>query len=321
MAETPRHHIAMWGAPGSGKTTLLAALSVALNRRDDDWKIVGQNPESSAYLTDMTSALTSGKEFPEASTILETYQWALIGPAPTGLFQRRSKRGSTMIGLTMVDAPGGHFAPGKRTGRPGGAEERQEELMANLTQSRGIVFLFDPIREFEVGDAYDHLHGPLNRLAEKMLESGQFEGGKLPHHIAVCITKFDDPRVLQTAQKQRLLSPDLDDKYQFPKVAVEDARELFRELSRVSATGSAEMVMNALDKFFHRDRIRFYVTSSIGFYLDQHTETFDWNDYLNLVPDEADKAALRIRGPVYPINVVEPMLWLGERLARQGRSR
>nr|WP_062337282.1 ATP-binding protein [Herbidospora sakaeratensis] len=317
--ESPRHHIAMWGAPGSGKTTLLAALSIALNRRDDDWKIIGQNPESTAYLTEMTSALTSGKEFPEASTALETYQWALIGPAQRSLFRRSSRRASTTIGLTMVDAPGGHFAPGKRTGRTGGAEERQEELMANLTQSRGIVFLFDPIREFEVGDAYDHLHGPLNRLAEKMLESNEFDGGKLPHHIAVCITKFDDPRVLQTAEKRGLI--ELDDKHRFPVVGSDEARDLFGQLSRVSATGTADMVINSLDKFFHKSHIKFYVTSSIGFYVNPHTETFDWHDYLNLIPDESDHAALRIRGPVYPINVVEPMLWLGERLARTGRPR
>ncbi|WP_030455002.1 ATP-binding protein [Herbidospora cretacea] len=317
--ESPRHHIAMWGAPGSGKTTLLAALSIALNRREDDWKIIGQNPESTAYLTEMTSALTSGKEFPEASTALETFQWALIGPAQRSLFRRQSKRASTTIGLTMVDAPGGHFAPGKRGGRTGGAEERQEELMANLTQSRGIVFLFDPIREFEVGDAYDHLHGPLNRLAEKMLESNEFIGGKLPHHIAVCITKFDDPRVLQTAQKRGLI--ELDDRHRFPRVGSDEARDLFGQLSRVSATGTADMVINSLDKFFHESHIKFYVTSSIGFYVNPQTETFDWNDYLNLIPDESDHAALRIRGPVYPINVVEPMLWLGERLSRQGRSR
>ncbi|MEW9530432.1 hypothetical protein [Microbispora sp. NPDC049125] len=315
----PGHNIAMWGAPGSGKTTLLAALFIALTRRNDDWKIVGSDPASSDYLIEKTSALSLGKIFPEASTALERYHWTLIGPAepPDARWSRRPRPATPpRIGISMIDAPGGLFSAGRR--RPGStpdgqADLRRRELLDNLVDSRGVVFLFDPIREFEVGDAFDHLHAPLTRLAERMLGSDDFRDGKLPHHIAVCVTKFDDPRVLETAEKRRLLSANPDDPYGFPRVSSEDARELFRELCEVSASGNADMVLNALDKFFHRDRIKFFVTSSIGFYVDPRTKSFDWHDYQNLLPEDEGED-LRIRGQVHPINVVEPMLWLGERL-------
>ncbi|MFF4777071.1 hypothetical protein ACFY05_29850 [Microtetraspora fusca] len=318
----PDHNISMWGAPGSGKTTLLAALFIALTRRNDDWKIVGSDPASSDYLIDRTNALSRGKVFPEASMTLERYHWTLIGPAPqkTGFWGRKAKPGPpARIGLSMIDAPGGLFGTGRRpaggVSAPDGAgDPRRQELLDNLERSRGIVFLFDPIREFTFGDAFDHMHAPLTRLAERMLASGEFTDGKLPHHIAVCVTKFDDPRVLETAEKRRLLTVDLDDPYRLPRVDSEDARELFRELCQVSASGNADMVLNALDQFFHPDRIRFFATSSIGFYVDRRTKRFDWDDFQNMVPGEADEDS-RIRGQLHPINVVEPMLWLGQRLA------
>ncbi|WP_433222062.1 hypothetical protein [Microtetraspora malaysiensis] len=307
----PDHNISMWGAPSSGKTTLLAALFIALTKRNDDWKIVGSDPASSDYLVEKTNALSRGKVFPEASTDLERYHWTLIGPAPqkTGPWSRKAKPGPpARIGLSMIDAPGGLFAPA------GPDNLRREELLDDLERSRGIVFLFDPIREFTFGDAFDHMHAPLSRLAERMLASGEFADGKLPHHIAVCVTKFDDPRVLETADKRRLLTVDLDDPYQMPRVASENVRELFHELCQVSASGNADMVLNALDQFFHPDRIRFFATSSIGFYVDQRARRFDWDDFQNLVPGEAGEGS-RIRGRLHPINVVEPMLWLGQRLA------
>ncbi|GIH69001.1 DEAD/DEAH box helicase family protein [Sphaerimonospora thailandensis] len=310
------HGISMWGAPGSGKTTFLAALSIALSRRNDDWKIVGSDPASTDYLIDKTSELSGGRVFPEASKVVERYHWMLIGPTTkkTRWWSRKPKLGAQpRIRINMIDAPGGLYASGGRTAE-GLADLRQRELLDSLTQGRGIVFLFDPIREFKVGDAFDHLHAPLTRLAERMLAADEMQDGKLPHHIAVCITKFDDRRVLDTAMGQHLINVEPDDPYGFPKVSDEDAPTLFRELCRISRNGHAELVLNTLGKFFHPDRIQFFVTSSIGFFMDRHRNVFDWDDSENLLPQEPGQG-LRVRGQVRPINVVEPMLWLGQRLA------
>ncbi|MEU6740700.1 hypothetical protein [Streptosporangium sandarakinum] len=317
----PDHNIAMWGAPGSGKSTLLAALYIALTMSDDDWRIVGSDPASSDYLIEKTNDLSRGKVFPEANMAMERYHWTLIGPAPrrTGFWGRKARPGPPpRIGIGMMDAPGGWYGAGRPAGGPstsdGPGDPRLQELLDNLERSRGLVFLFDPIREFISGDAFDHLYPPLTRLAERMLAIGELTDGRLPHHIAVCVTKFDDPRVLQTAETRGLLTVDADDPYQLPRVAGDDARELFRELCQVSASGNADMVLKSLDRFFHKDRIRFFVTSSIGFYVDRRTKTFDWDDFQNMLPGEADEDS-RIRGQLHPINVVEPILWLGQRLA------
>jgi hypothetical protein len=320
----PDHNIAMWGAPGSGKTTLLAALDIALTRKNTDWKIVGADPASIDYLIEKTMALSAGKAFPEASRALERYHWLLIGPEEprNGLWRRKAKSsGPPRIGISLLDAPGGWFGGRRRAPVDQETPLDQQVLLDNLVQSKGIVFLFDPIREFKVGDAFDHLHAPLTRLAGRVLGSEGSIGGKLPHHIAVCITKFDDPRVLATAERIGVLDIAADDPHDFPRVKDEDAPQLFQELCAISASGNADMVLNALDKFFQRDRIKFFVSSSIGFYLDQRTNVFNPEDFQNLIPEEPDPSApssgqgFRIRGQLHPINVVEPMLWLGRQLA------
>ncbi len=151
--------------------------------------------------------------------------------------------------------------------------------------------------------------------------------GKLPHHLAVCVTKFDDFKVLETARRLRLLDADPDDSFGIPRVSAADAKELFQQLCAVSASGNADMVLNAITRFFHEDRIRYFVTSSIGFYIHPKRMIFDIDDYQNLVPivskpaggqpaaGGASGSGLRIRGEVRPINVMEPMLWLGQRIS------
>ncbi|WP_307801905.1 hypothetical protein [Microbispora triticiradicis] len=318
----PAHDIAMWGAPGSGKTTLLAALDIALMRKDDDWRIVGSDPASSEFLIERTNALSTGKVFPEASQGLEHYHWTLYGPGERHRrrwWRRPGKPEPFEVGVGMIDAPGGLFSAGPRRldYGPDVLDDLRERMLNDLVKSLGIVFLFDPIREFERGDAFDHLHPPLKRLTERMRDLGRLTGGRLPHHVAVCVTKFDDPRVLETAEKMHLLAAEPDDPYGFPRVSHDDARDLFRQLCDLSANGNADMVLNALGRYFHPDRVRFFVTSSIGFYVHPQTKAFDWHDYQNLLPEDDD---LRIRGPIHPINVVEPMLWLGRRLAAEKES-
>ncbi|MCG5220388.1 hypothetical protein [Streptosporangium sp. KLBMP 9127] len=308
-----RPNIAMWGAPTSGKTTLLAALSIALLQRRSPWRIVGADDASTAFLKDKAAALSRGKEFPRATQAMDRYRWVLIGEGEQrdGLLRRRPKpTPAPRIGLNLLDPPGGVYGD-----EPDKFGTDQQELLDNLVGSKGIVFLFDPLREFERGDAFDYLYGALTQLAGRMLGSDGYTGDRLPHHLAVCITKFDEYRVLETAKELKLLVTDPEDPYGFPRIDDDDAVELFKWLCRISASGSAEMVLNALDQFFRRDRIKFFVTSSIGFYLDPRTNFFNPDDYQNLIPKPAEGVSFHIRGPVHPINVMEPIVWLGERLA------
>ncbi|WP_019629293.1 ATP-binding protein [Actinomadura atramentaria] len=313
----PEHNIAMWGPPGSGKTTFLAALHIALNRRQDGWKVVGANGPSTDALIRLTGSLATQGHFPAATRGIERYRWYLVGAAERAkrFALRRRPPQDVRIGLDLLD-PSGELFDQEHSGYAG----VHGELVDNLVNSRGIVFLFDPVREFEDGDAFDYLHGVLSQLANRMLESPEFADGMLPHHVAVCITKFDEIRVMETAEKLRLVTVDPDDPLGFPKVEEEDARDLFRALCGVSATGNAELVHNTLIQYFRPERVRFFVTSAVGFYVDPRVGRFDRDDYQNLLPEAESSKAVRVRGTIHPINVVEPLLWLGRSLAAAHRA-
>ena len=72
-------------------------------------------------------------------------------------------------------------------------------------------------------------------------------------------------------------------------------------------------MLESITRYFMPERVRYFVTSSIGFRLDRATRLFDEADFQNVDP-RAD-GGQRIRGPIYPINVVEPVLWIGESIA------
>ncbi|GAA4188404.1 hypothetical protein GCM10022252_23610 [Streptosporangium oxazolinicum] len=316
----PQPNITMWGAPGSGKTTFLAALNIALLRQEGNWRVVGANGQSTSFLTEKTTALSRDKVFPEGTQGLDNYNWFLVGhERRRARWFRRSRAARALkIGINLLDPPGGAFG--------GNRGVAQQDLLRNLVQSRGVVFLFDPIRENEDGDAFEYFYGALAQLAEQVIARSEVTDGRLPHHLAVCITKFDDFKVLETAKRLRLLTTDPEDPFGFPRVANEDAKELFQHLCRVSASGNADMVLNAIGRFFREDRIRYFVTSSIGFYADPKRRIFDMDDYQNIVPtvskpvdgqpssDTRRNTEILIRGEVRPINVMEPMLWLGQRI-------
>ncbi|MEV0663504.1 hypothetical protein ACIBI3_30085 [Actinomadura luteofluorescens] len=301
-------NIAMWGAAGCGKTTFLAALDIALTQVDGDWKVVGADAGSTEVLTDLTRSLADRRQFPRATgEAIERYKWYLIGDRPvrTGRFpRRRTVVRESRIGLDLIDAGGEQFERGRVIGR---------RLLDNLVQSRGILYLFDPIREYEKGDAFENLHGMLAQLSQRMVADGRFPGGRLPHHLAVCVTKFDEVSVLKTADSIGVLGVDPDDPRGFPRVMEdEDAERLFESLCGVSASGNAELVLRKLKKFFAQDRIRFFVTSAIGFHIPPGTNRFDPRDYQNLVPAPG---GYQIRSGVRPINVMEPLLWLAQSLS------
>lgn len=314
------HSIAMWGASGSGKTTFLTALRIAQDRRPHEWAIVGADKPSEAFLTKATRTLGSERRFYPTTSALYRYSWHLIQRgAATGRRRwpwSRTGAAARRVALDFLDPPGGVYTglfPGIR-----------ENLLENLTTCRGIIFLFDPTREATEGNTYDCLQDMLGMINQRMLLNGEFRDGMLPHHLAVCITKFDELWVWQKAEKLGMVAPDEDDPFGFPRVESDDAAEFFRELCEMSPTGNASMVPNALAGNFHPERTKYFVTSSIGFNLDSASKLFDPDDPQNVRPASPDELvdgesedALRIRGQVHPINVMEPMAWLAESLGGQ----
>jgi hypothetical protein len=305
--DQPGRNITMLGATATGKTTFLAALQVALLRQVElGWSLTGDNPGSTQAMIKFMDDMSRRHMFPEPNLArLENYRWSLTaelrGVREWHWWGFRRRRRLIRIPLDLVDGPG-EAADGTRMfGR-----ELSENLIASLAGSAGIMLFFDPQSEVERGDAFQHLYGVLT-----LLRSQAASHGKLPHHVAVCITKFDSIPVFRSAHALRVLAYDPDGP-QFPYVPEEFAQEFFERLIRRSRSDDASLILPLLKQTFHDDRIRFFVTSAIGFYVDPSVGVFESEDYQNHIPGKPD----RIRGGVHPINVVEPVLWLGRILSR-----
>jgi hypothetical protein len=330
--------IGLWGAPQSGKTTFLAALYIAVNRRpSSDMNIVGVNNESTDFLIDSTRTLTNDHHFPPATQTAFSYSWTInmttmVEQAQSGRFGRRittTEAVSSQFNIDLRDAPGGYFGnlPKQSQQSPrlnlGGAAvggtavggttaatvSPEDEMMDYLSSCDGLLLLIDPTREQRLGDAHDYFQTTLLKVAQRTLA---LPGAptRLPHHVAVCITKFDHPDVYGFARRRRFRTYDEDDAYLFPRVSNDDAEMFFREFCRSSPTSEADMICSGLRGYFRPDRVRFFVSSAIGFYLEPSSRFRD-DDPQN---SEDINGTPTIRSRIYPINVLEPILWLGQRV-------
>jgi len=304
--------IAMLGPTESGKSTFLCALKKALLEQDEDWMLFTRDAASQRVLEEMSSALVSEGDFPLPTSAVNTIRWILGGTIErTERTGRRFNPVTTVkdrveITLRLTDAPGG-LGRADRVGL-----NERNELIKQLADSRGILYMFDPIREFTHGDAFQRTDSLLTELMGVVSQESDFNG-KLPHHLAVCVTKLDDPRVFRTAHDLGMLIPDDTNRWGFPRVHETDARALFHALGKISKSGDGEAVPKLFERHFHPKRISYYVTSAVGFMVNKRTRFFDPRDTEN-VYRTASGAAL-VRGPVHPINVVEPVLWIVRQLA------
>lgn len=300
--------ITMWGATATGKTSFLAALHTALVDQRTGWRLRGEDRASTRELVTLTHTLVNKRTFPEATVNLRDFHWSLVGRVPATEWRwygPRRRDTDVVIPMPVIDV----------AGEVADAEQRQgpkvtERFVDNLANSTGIVFFYDPIREYEVGDAFQHTFGVLTEL------DGQLKPhGRLPHHVAVCVTKFDDPRMLDAAQRMGVVDYDTAPPY-FPRVLERDAREFFSRVCAVSRTETARRVLGHLEETFEPSRIRYFVTSAIGFYVDPVVGIFNPDDCQQHIPQSAGNGKSRVRGDVRPINVVEPIIWLGNKLTR-----
>ena len=331
--------IGLWGAPTSGKTTFLAALYIAVTRSVLDLNIFGVNDESTDFMIDNTRTLTNDHRFPAGTMQASSYSWTMnitseVQVPERGRFGRPTTTTAAVtsqFNIDLRDAPGGYFGSqkaaaasavqqpqrlnfgGAPTPNAGGttATSPQANMMDYLAGCDGLLLLIDPVREKQLGDAHEYFQGTLLRIAQRKL-AAMPACARLPHHVAVCITKFDHPDVYGFARFNGYRTYDEEDSFLFPHVHDDDAESFFREFCRQSTTSEAEMLRSALRKFFQPDRVRYFVTSAIGFYLGQSSRFRD-DDPEN---SEDRNGTVTIRGQIHPINVLEPILWLGERVTK-----
>ncbi|MWK34660.1 hypothetical protein GEV43_11790 [Actinomadura sp. J1-007] len=183
-------------------------------------------------------------------------------------------------------------------------------MIEHLAGCDGIIYLFDPTRERREGDSYSYFQRTLLKLSRQVFRDRGSADARLPQHLAVCVTKFDAPEVYRRARVGGYLSYD-DSPQMLPRVREDSAGHFFSELCKDSKVGNADLVLGSIQKYFHPDRVRYFASSAVGFYLGD-SDRFTENDYWN-ISKNAD-GTMQIRGRVWPINIVEPVLWLGRRV-------
>ena len=296
--EISGYRIALWGPPAAGKTTFLAALHAAL--LDQAWELLADDRESKDAIVSLSGHLTDSSAFPEPTAAVTSYRWSLQGTMPKAIrewhwwgWRRRDTR--IKIPLSLTDLPGN-------------TSDSSEQYADLLARNSGIIIFFDPVSEFARGDMFERTYRTLNQL---LRQSGR--NGKLPHYVAVCITKFDDTRVFDSARTLHFVEYDAEPT-ELPRVPEDSAREFFTRLCGISRSDTASLVLPMLEQAFYEERIRFFVTSAIGFYVDRYSGMFNPDDYQNHIPGIGGEPD-RIRSVVRPINVVEPLMWLARNLA------
>ena len=301
------HRITVWGAPSTGKTTFLAALNLALDRQNEPWRVIGVDEASAEALTRFERALVKDRVFPEATQRPELYNWELIGTVkrqiPRRWFGYREVDETVAVPMELMDAPGGSADPATS------GQARARALFENIEQSRGIAFFFDPIRELESGDAFEHTNSVIHLVSQRMREQGRLlPDGRLPQNVAVCVTKFDELRMLETARRFNMVEWD---EHRVPRVPDREARDFLIQLCRLFPNRDPRLIVSKLERAFDPARIRYFVTSAIGFFVDPRTDKCDPRDFQNYLPAQAGRPP-QIRGDVIPVNVAEPILWLAQ---------
>lgn len=312
--ESETWNISLWGATACGKTTYLAALNIAASQSQARSAIYGINEESGDFLARNTHTLASQHCFPPATSAEQPLSFAINMPALRAPGDPAiAPAMPTQFNINLRDAPGRIFGPlneyphsrldlGEESSRLdlGG----EEEFADYLSLCDGLIFLLDPLRLRDL-PGHDYFGDTLLRIAQRCFAQERTLDNLLPHYLAVCVSKFDDPEVYQQARASCHVRSD--DPLRFPRLTDNQAREFFVRLCRENNAGA---IPDDIARYFHPERTRYFATSSIGFYLPSETAQFNEQDFKNLVLLEDGRAA--VRGGIYPINVIEPILWLGQ---------
>lgn len=323
--------LGIWGSPASGKSTFLAALQHATlnaHRSLGQWHLYPSPGPSAALLAQWNYELVSERKFPEPTALgaRTELRWSFEGDLTGSRYQSPWRRlrqmpDSSAFDLDIIDVNGEVFGP-----RPTDREVPQavvDQTLRHLADAQGLIFLFDPITERDEPSVERYLNRPLADLLGLVKSRGRTVRSRLPHCISVCITKFDEPRLFQRACEAGFVNTGRDG---MPRVLGKHAGLFFDALCDgvfwpdpdPRGPQGPRWVRDMLYQYFDPGRIRYYVTSSIGFNLGNDGQ-FDPKNYIMVREEDSDgKPIKRINGSIRPINVLEPLVELHMQL-RWGR--
>jgi hypothetical protein len=311
--------IGLWGSPRSGKTTVLSALPIAAMQASNgtsNWNISGIGEQATRLLTAGVATLASQRRFPPATESLQPIMWSFQGqdatlaePAQRKILRRRSSAKPETIdfALELQDVKGEWH-------RNDNVDPRVAE---NLAASQGIVYLFDPVydRSSEDLKSFNFFFSVLQMVMSRVRDEGRVVEGRLPHHVAVLVTKFDDPAFFEHAVQAGWVNQE-NTHSQMPYVPLTQGQAFFDWVCAERQGGTATLVRDALNSFFHPERIEYFASSAVGFRLNANG-VFDYNDYANV---DINGGVPQIRSAVRPLNILEPVVRLERRIRRDATT-
>jgi len=311
--------IGLWGSPTSGRTTYLTVLASAgwqRWRRHAEWRVSAVDPATKKYLETSAETLAE-KKFPRSNLPFDRkvneLSFHLERKQQEGARRRRGPTPVANITLEIQDRGGGQF----------GTEEKQESANRYLAESDVLLYFFDPtydnsdeaIHKFHSVDFFQMVEAHLGMVA---VQRDTLYHGFLPQHIAVCIAKLDDQHVFDVARDNGCTETDPGTGTRY--VPSRRARRLFEKICQEQHRSEADFLLNRLQNSFHPDRISFHALSSIGFWVPEDGE-FDPDDVCNVIREpqpagDMSPVERRIRGPIRPVHILDPLISLVERAER-----
>ncbi|HEX8230991.1 MAG TPA: hypothetical protein VF826_17010 [Chloroflexia bacterium] len=191
----------------------------------------------------------------------------------------------------------------------------ENNLWRFLAECDGIIYLYDPTIEQQGMTNWEYLTMSLGYAAlavQRSQRGNRLESGRMPQFLAVCMVKYDDPLIFKELLRENLIVVDATGKRAVPRVT--DPRRAF-DLKTDGLSG------DLLRSYFIPERVRYFATSSIGFYTTD-PQRIDLTDCYNV--DGMAPSGQAIRGPIHPVDVFAPLIWLAQsaiqlRMQRGGR--
>ncbi|MGW1490070.1 hypothetical protein [Streptomyces sp. NPDC002402] len=307
--------IALWAPTQAGKTTFLWALLLASLRTElkGNWLIDARDEESRRLKQAVIDAMTSGRSLPTATVNPgQPTSWTVFGTPepgrrrprdiPASLLRPRSKAEQSMqFTLHLQDLPGSIFD--FRTPSP-----HRPSVARQLARADAFVYLHNPLIDRD--DQEEQTMGFFQHMLDEVVgRSEGLVGGRLPQHVAVCITKFDHQHVYEPALDGHFVIPAADFPHT-PTISEANAHAYFNWLCQHHAHDKAsDLVRASLERRFHQRRVRYYATSAIGFHREKDKpfgRRVNNGDLFRY--DSEGKRVRGIDGPVFPVNVLEPVI-------------